>query len=611
VVPDVSSATSQDLKHLGAQVMQNSSDVKALASILAGADGAYFAIDPFTHSARSVQLAAKKIAAAAKEAGVPHVIWSTAEDTCTIIPEHSAWLPVDASRCRVPVLDGRGRSDHYFKEAEVPTTFLVTSFLYEHFFAFETLGFLPRRGQDGKPFTELPIDDKPVPIVAADDLGQFAMQIFQAGQQAFNKYVPACGDVVAGHQIAEVFSTHLGEEVAFRYVSPGDFCKRQPPRSEKLGQLFQYFAEYNQEACKIRSLARARGWVSTQTFHAWFTSGHEHVLDLQRSLKIIAVFGATGAQGGSLIRAVLRDPQRAFAIRAVTRNAHSKMAQSLASLGAEVVECNIDNKEQVKHAMAGAYGAFCISFFWDHFSPDKEQSHARIYAEAAAEAEVKHVIWSTAEDTRSTVPDHDHRIPRLQTNSVVPMFDGKGKGESSFKNLHVPVTFLTPAFYFENLITFEMGPRLQSGEPVFSLPMRTRQLPMIAVEDIGICAYNIFKHPETYLGHHVPACSELLTGQEIAGLLSDELGLAITFKAVDESEYCSSGVIAAKYWYNVLQYCRHYNDRCVHRRNPERSKKVKPDMQTFRTWLQNNRSRLTVLPAVTPELPAEPENVVS
>ena len=82
-----------------------------------------------------------------------------------------------------------------------------------------------------------------------------------------------------------------------------------------------------------------------------------------------------------------QDPARGFAVRAVTRNLRSKASRALADLGAQVVECNIEDKEQVKKAMDGAYGAFCVTFFWDHFSPEKERAHARIYAEAAAETQ--------------------------------------------------------------------------------------------------------------------------------------------------------------------------------------------------------------------------------
>jgi len=88
--------------------------------------------------------------------------------------------------------------------------------------------------------------------------------------------------------------------------------------------------------------------------------------------KLIAVVGATGAQGGGLVRAILADPSGGFAVRAITRKTSSDKAKELARLGAEVVSADLDDAASVKRAFAGAYGAFCVTNFWEHFSPEKE-----------------------------------------------------------------------------------------------------------------------------------------------------------------------------------------------------------------------------------------------
>ena len=84
--------------------------------------------------------------------------------------------------------------------------------------------------------------------------------------------------------------------------------------------------------------------------------------------KIIAIFGATGAQGGGLARAILNDKNSEFAVRAVTRDPHSDKAKELAKLGAEVVAGDIDNMDSLKKSLQGAYGAYFVTFFWAHFS---------------------------------------------------------------------------------------------------------------------------------------------------------------------------------------------------------------------------------------------------
>src|SRR5688572_556453 len=110
---------------------------------------------------------------------------------------------------------------------------------------------------------------------------------------------------------------------------------------------------------------------------------------------IITVFGATGAQGGGLARAILADPQRRFRLRAVTRKPRSPAAEQLRRAGAEIFVADLDQPSTVCEAMRGAHGAFCVTNFWEHFSPERELAQAEAMAQAAAHKGVRHVIWST------------------------------------------------------------------------------------------------------------------------------------------------------------------------------------------------------------------------
>src|SRR4051812_7735136 len=127
--------------------------------------------------------------------------------------------------------------------------------------------------------------------------------------------------------------------------------------------------------------------------------------------KIIAVVGATGAQGGGLVRAICADPNSGFTARAITRDVNSDKAKALAALGAEVVAADIDDEAALTAALRGAHGAFFVTFFWAHMSPEKEKAEARIMAAAAKAAGIQHAIWSTLEDTRQWVPLSDTRMP--------------------------------------------------------------------------------------------------------------------------------------------------------------------------------------------------------
>jgi uncharacterized protein YbjT (DUF2867 family) len=175
--------------------------------------------------------------------------------------------------------------------------------------------------------------------------------------------------------------------------------------------------------------------------------------------KIIAVVGATGAQGGGLVRAIASDPSGGFIARAITRDADSAKARELAALGAEVVAADVDDAASMERAFAGAHGAYCVTFFWAHFSVEREMAGARNMAQAARSAGLKHVIWSTLEDTRRWVPLSDERMPTLQGKYKVPHFDGKGEADGYFRELGVPTTFLLTSFYWDNFVHFGMGPK--------------------------------------------------------------------------------------------------------------------------------------------------------
>jgi uncharacterized protein YbjT (DUF2867 family) len=120
--------------------------------------------------------------------------------------------------------------------------------------------------------------------------------------------------------------------------------------------------------------------------------------------KIIAVVGATGAQGGGLVRAILADSGGGFAVRALTRHPQSDKAKALAAAGAEVVSADIDDEPGLVRALQGAHGAYFVTNFWEHFSPEREMKQAATMARAAKAAGLKHAIWSTLEDSRRFVP---------------------------------------------------------------------------------------------------------------------------------------------------------------------------------------------------------------
>lgn len=309
--------------------------------------------------------------------------------------------------------------------------------------------------------------------------------------------------------------------------------------------------------------------------------------------KIIAVVGATGMQGGGLVRAIASDPHKTFIARALTRDVNSDKAKVLAKLGAEVVTADLDDAAGLKRAFAGAYGVFCLTNFWEHFSPEKEYAQAKNQAEAAKAMDVQHVIWSTLEDTRKWVPLSDSRMPTLMGKYKVPHFDVKGEVEREFTKLGLPVTFLLTSFYWDNLIFFGMGPKKgPDGTLLFTLPMGGKKLPGIAVEDIGKCALGIFKSGKEYTGKTVGIAGEHLTGEEMAAAMTKAIGQTVRYNPVTPEQYRAFGFQGADDLGNMFQFKSDFNEVYCAARKPVIAKSLNPALQTFDVWLKQNKSRI-------------------
>jgi uncharacterized protein YbjT (DUF2867 family) len=316
--------------------------------------------------------------------------------------------------------------------------------------------------------------------------------------------------------------------------------------------------------------------------------------------KIIAVVGATGAQGGGLVRAILADKNGGFAARAITRNPNSEKAQALRAAGAEVVAADLDDPTSLERAFAGTYGAFLVTNFWEHFSPERELTQARNQAEAAKAAGVQHVIWSTLEDTRKWVPLEDDRMPTLQGKYKVPHFDAKGEADQFFRDLGVPTTFLLTSFYWDNLIYFGSGPqRGPDGGLAITFPMDDKKLPSIAVDDIGKCAYGIFKRGKEFINRTVGIAGGHLTGQDMARALTNALGQEVRYNNVPPEVYRSFGFPAADDLGNMFQFKRDFNGYFCGARSLEFSRSLNPELQTFEEWLAVHKDQIP-LPAAQP-----------
>ncbi|KAG8732172.1 NmrA-like domain-containing protein 1 [Ceratobasidium sp. 428] len=188
---------------------------------------------------------------------------------------------------------------------------------------------------------------------------------------------------------------------------------------------------------------------------------------MSSSKLIVAVCGATGAQGGSVARYLLQ--HGGYTVRALTRSPSGDKAQALKSQGAEIAFCDLANHEQVLNALQGVYAVFGLTNFWEH-GDEAEIKQGKILADAAKKCGVTHFIWSSL--------PHDELKPRHWESKVII--------ENYLKEIGVPLTCISAAYYFENLWMFLPLKKNADGSYVLDwfFPSDVR-LPSFAAEDYG------------------------------------------------------------------------------------------------------------------------------
>ncbi|KAI3319678.1 NmrA-like family protein [Xylariaceae sp. AK1471] len=223
--------------------------------------------------------------------------------------------------------------------------------------------------------------------------------------------------------------------------------------------------------------------------------------------RIITVFGATGNQGGAIVKQFLEDPKlnNAWAVRAVTRDVSKDSAKKLASQGAEVVAADINDKASLSKAVAGSDTVFAVTNYWEKLDMKLEEQQGRNLADAAKEAGVKHFIWSSLLD-----------ITKLTNGKLARVyhFDSKAHVEEYVRSLGIPATFFMPGFYTTNITG---GMLSKQGENwVVSLPIAASSpIPLYTPADTGKYVKAIVNNKDALLGKRFLASAEYLTAQEI------------------------------------------------------------------------------------------------
>jgi len=223
--------------------------------------------------------------------------------------------------------------------------------------------------------------------------------------------------------------------------------------------------------------------------------------------KLIAVAGATGRQGGAVVRALQADKQ--FKVRALTRNPakHSE-------LGDEVVQADLTRPETLRAAFEGAHGVFLVTNFGEEGTDEVAQATAAV--RAAKDAGVKHLVWSTLPDAEAISAGKSH----------VPHFTGKAKlNRIVTKARFANHTFVLAPFYYQNLIGV-LAPQKQAyGSVGWALPLdpTVRCIHMGDITELGNLVAGAFAHPDQAgHGEYLPLVGDFMSFNEIIDALNQQ-----------------------------------------------------------------------------------------
>lgn len=228
------------------------------------------------------------------------------------------------------------------------------------------------------------------------------------------------------------------------------------------------------------------------------------------SKKILVVFGATGVQGGSVVKAVLGDSKmrESWAVRGVTRDTSKPSAKALESLGAETVAANLNDASTLKTALKDAYAVYAVTNFWESHSADVEKKQGKAMADAAKEAGVQHFVWSSLIN-----------VTELSKGALanVSHFDSKANVESYIRETGLPATFFLPGFYMANIPGGMMRQLPPNNEWTLALPIpTTTPMPLLdTADDVGKFVKGILLNREKALGKRIYGATDYYTVAQV------------------------------------------------------------------------------------------------
>ncbi|MFP4163821.1 MAG: NmrA/HSCARG family protein, partial [Chitinispirillaceae bacterium] len=275
--------------------------------------------------------------------------------------------------------------------------------------------------------------------------------------------------------------------------------------------------------------------------------------------KTILVTGATGHQGGTVVRHLLKD---GWKVRALTRHPEHPQAKELGSIGAQVVQGDLDIPLSLQEPLQGCYGVFSVQQPWEH-GPDDEIKQGIALVDAAKGANVKHFVYSS--------------MAGAEKSPGVPHMDSKSRVEEYLRNSGLDYTIFRPVWFMEDL--FSRKDSIYNGK--LRLPLKFEvPLQVIAVDDIGKFVTMAFENPENWAKKELDIAGDELTGAEMAQILGDFIGRRVSYEEepLEEVREYSSDAAMMYDWLNLRGFSA----------DIAQVRDFLPELKTFEDWTRES-----------------------
>jgi uncharacterized protein YbjT (DUF2867 family) len=304
--------------------------------------------------------------------------------------------------------------------------------------------------------------------------------------------------------------------------------------------------------------------------------------------KIILVTGATGAQGGSVAKTLLKEGK--YKVRILTRDETSTRAIALRHAGAEIAIGDYNDPESLREAMKGVYGVFGVTDFEEHL--EREIFHGKNLIDTVKYAGVEHFVYSSSPNYQKL----------SKGDRSVPQCDIKARLQEYAKSLKIPSSFVHVSFYYENFTGLFPLQRDRHNNLHFGFPQGNTKLAMTSVEDVGGVVAKIFDHPYEYIGRTVGIVGEDRTCAEYAYIMSKVLDQNVLYHHIPRDIFIGSDYYQAEKWADVFEVQRlHIPNRQI---DMIESYGLHSGMHTFENWMEKNKEKILL------HIPAGEEGVL-